>query len=296
MSAEPVGAAPPRTPPTVLALTAPGRADRSWLELRRDADTAARDRGTCRLALQLAERAWASGARRLVLVDLGAGSGANRRYLAPRLPMQQRWICVDHDPTHLENGHHQGAQTVLARVADVGPVLTGLPREPDDHLVVTCSALLDLLTDQDLVAVADAVTRHDASALLSLSVTGEVSWSPADVDDDLVRDAFEAHQRRDGRLGSSAPDRLVDLLRRRGRQVRSTRTDWVLDEREPALLSRFLDERVDAALEQLPQESDRLICWRERRHRQLAAGGLGVVVGHVDLVVSRPRPDGPRPG
>jgi trans-aconitate methyltransferase len=34
----------------------------------------------------------------LEIIDLGAGTGANQRWLAPRLPFQQRWIHLDHDP------------------------------------------------------------------------------------------------------------------------------------------------------------------------------------------------------
>jgi len=32
------------------------------------------------------------------IIDLGAGTGANQRWLAPRLPFRQRWIHIDHDP------------------------------------------------------------------------------------------------------------------------------------------------------------------------------------------------------
>ena len=34
----------------------------------------------------------------LEIIDLGAGTGANQRWLAPRLPFVQRWIHLDHDP------------------------------------------------------------------------------------------------------------------------------------------------------------------------------------------------------
>jgi hypothetical protein len=32
------------------------------------------------------------------IIDLGAGTGANQRWLAPRLPIRQRWLHLDHNP------------------------------------------------------------------------------------------------------------------------------------------------------------------------------------------------------
>jgi hypothetical protein len=241
---------------------------------------------------QLAERCWATGGRRLVLVDLGAGTGANQRYLGPRLPVRQRWVAVDRDPDHLRPEDHPGAELVRAEVADLGSLLAEIPLEPDDRLVLTCTALLDVLTDAELAVLADVVVRHGAAALLSLSVTGEVGWAPGHPDDDLLRAAFDEHQRqlgprvghgRNERPGPDAPARLGQLLRDRGREVREARTDWVLGAGDAELVSRFLDERVEAAVEQHPQHAAALRAWQDLRRQQLRSGELEVVVGHVDL-------------
>lgn len=61
-----------------------------WLALRAPADGRAR---ATRLLAPL--RAGWQGVRRII--DLGAGTGANLRYLAPRLGGTQHWRCVDHD-------------------------------------------------------------------------------------------------------------------------------------------------------------------------------------------------------
>lgn len=268
------------------------RAARDWLALRAVADTTARDGGAGRLPQQLAERCWATGGRRLVLVDLGAGTGANQRYLGPRLPVRQRWVAVDRDPDHLRPEDHPGAELVVAEVADLGSLLAEIPLEEDDRLVLTCSALLDVLTDDELAVLADAVVRHDAAALLSLSVTGEVGWSPPHRDDELLRAAFDEHQRqpdrgagqrRHTRPGPDAPAHLAQLLRDRGREVSEARTDWVLGAVDAELVSRFLDERVEAAVEQRPQHAAALRAWQDLRRQQLRSGELEVVVGHVDL-------------
>lgn len=259
------------------------RAGRDWLALRSSADTAARDRGAGDLPRRLAQDSWATGGRRLVLVDLGAGTGANRRYLAPRLPVRQRWVSVDRDADHLREEDHPGAELVGAEVEDLGTLLAGLVLEEDDRLVLTCSALLDVLTDGELTVLADETARHDAAGLFSLSVTGELELTPGHPDDHLLRAAFDDHQRRDARPGPDAPGRLARLLRDRGRETCEERTDWVLGAGDADLLSRFLDERVEAALVQAPRHGAVLRAWQDLRRGQLRSGRLEVVVGHVDL-------------
>ncbi|MGH6945123.1 MAG: hypothetical protein ACREH6_13000, partial [Geminicoccaceae bacterium] len=62
----------------------------AWLALREPYDHAARDRG-------LAARFAAALGAAPTLVDLGSGTGANLRCLAPHLGPGQNWRCLDHD-------------------------------------------------------------------------------------------------------------------------------------------------------------------------------------------------------
>ncbi|TVQ85738.1 MAG: class I SAM-dependent methyltransferase [Chromatiaceae bacterium] len=61
-----------------------------WLALRADADSRAR-------ADQLLTPLCAGWQGPRQVLDLGAGTGANLRHLAPRLGGEQHWCCVDHD-------------------------------------------------------------------------------------------------------------------------------------------------------------------------------------------------------
>ena len=63
-----------------------------WLCLREPADAAAR---SAELADRLGRHLAAAG--RLVIHDLGGGSGAMGRWLAPRLPGPQHWVVHDRD-------------------------------------------------------------------------------------------------------------------------------------------------------------------------------------------------------
>ena len=73
------------------------RVDRGWLSLREPADAAAR---ATELVEDLGRHLPATGRR--VIHDLGCGTGAMGRWLAPLLPGPQHWVVHDRDPDLLE--------------------------------------------------------------------------------------------------------------------------------------------------------------------------------------------------
>jgi SAM-dependent methyltransferase len=270
------------------------RACPDWLALRRAADTRARDAGAAPLLELLVDHLRGRGAGAVRVVDVGAGTGANHAYLSPRLPFEQHWVVVDHDPDLLAHAGHGSARRVEAGVHDLAEVLEELAAgDGSVPTLLTCAALLDVLTTCELGRLVDAVERSGAPALLSLSVTGRVEWSPPDPADALVAELFDAHQRRGGRPGPQAASVLVDDLRSRGLRVHSRPTPWVLDHRHPQLLARWLDERVGSALDQLAEQEDegrdrtrrQLTDWLARRRGQAASAGLVAQVDHFDLLV-----------
>jgi len=269
-----------------------------WLALREPADARARQAGAATLLTpllsHLAGRPYAGpgrpspdGAGRGVrVVDLGAGTGANLRWLAPRLSVlregaleAQHWTLVDHDPRLCSWGP-ASSTTVRADVADLPRLLTQL----DGVDLVTAAALLDLLDGPTLAAVVDATVAHGVPTLLALSVTGSVHLDPSHPADGAVRAAFDAHQRRDGRLGPDAPTEAVRRYRDRGWTVVEAPTAWRLGAHDTDLVLAWLEGRVEAAVEWQPSLDDRARAWLERRRAQALAGLLSVVVDHVDVL------------
>lgn len=151
--------------------------DPDWLALREDADARARALGSTDLLRQLVQHLRderpSRGDGPLRVVDLGWGTGANPRWLAPRLapPGRQRWTTVDHDQA-LTVTAPVLTTAVLADVADLEAVLARLGGAD----LVTAAALLDLLDEPRLTAVIDAVVGCGAAALFSLTVR----WSGQD--------------------------------------------------------------------------------------------------------------------
>lgn len=258
--------------------------DPAWLHLRGPADVRARTTHaadlTALLNRHLTHRLHDDGVVRLV--DVGSGTGTGAAWLRDRLPWEQDWRLVDHDPRLLAVAPATGegwARVVVAGVADLPALLADDPAH-----VVTCQALLDILTAEEADAVIVPAVASGAALLLSLNVTGEVEISPPHPDDALVADAFDAHQRRAGRLGPDAGDYAARVLRDHGYNITMAATSWHLDAAESALTRVWLEGRASAAAEQRPDQAGRIGRWLENRDWLAQQGELTAVVGHVDVL------------
>ena len=138
------------------------RVSPEWLVLREPADAAAR---SAELAERLGRHLPAAG--RLVIHDLGGGSGAMGRWLAPRLPGPQHWVVHDRDADLLElavsdppRAAADGtAVTVEARRSDITRLAPG---DLAGASLIVASALLDMLTRGRAGRDAPAPARRSA--------------------------------------------------------------------------------------------------------------------------------------
>jgi len=260
----------------------PVRVSPEWLVLREPADAAAR---SPELAERLGRQVATAG--RLVIHDLGGGSGAMGRWLAPRLPGPQHWIVHDRDADLLklavagapDPAADGAAVTVEARRSDLSLLTRG---ELADASLITASALLDLLTADALARMLVACTG--CPMLLALTVVGRVTLTPEEPLDALIGTAFDAHQRRNRRLGPDAVAVAVDQLRNAGAEVLLRPSPWRLDAAYPDLAAEWLAGWVAAACEQEPALAVDAGAYRDRRLAQAAAGELEVIVDHADLL------------
>jgi hypothetical protein len=253
------------------------RVSPEWLRLREPADAAAR---SAELAERLGRHLAAAG--RLVIHDLGGGSGAMGRWLAPRLPGPQHWVVHDRDADLLELAvaDAPGRASVEDRRSDITRLTRG---ELAGASVVTASALLDLLTADELARVLAACAG--CPMLLALTVVGRVTLTPEEPLDALIGAAFNEHQRRGGKLGPDAVAAAVNQLRGTGPELLVRPSLWRLDAARADLAAAWLGGWVAAACEQESSLAAEAGAYRARRLAQAAAGELEVVVEHADLLV-----------
>ena len=271
--------------------------DAGWLALREPVDHRSRAES---LLAPLCDTWRARGWSRVL--DLGGGTGSNLRYLAPRLPLGQQWVLVDHDPDHLRT---------LGR-ADVPGSVQSLTLVPGDLAceglaavasadLVTASALLDLVSADWLSRVVDACAAAGRGAQFALSYDGRIRWSaggahgglgPEEPDDALVREAVNAHQTGDKGLGSAlgpaAGSVAARLFQAAGCRTRLCSSSWRLGAADAPLVRRLIDGWAAAAAEVRPADTGRVRAWADRRRATVATGRFTLTVGHRDLLALPP--------
>lgn len=277
-----------------------------WLALREHADHAAR-------SVALVERLQPAGrdAQTRRIVDLGTGTGSNLRALAGRLGGRQHWRLVDHDqalldllPLRLAEWAERAGLAVERRGAQLRLLSAGLDVQVRTEAVdlaadlaaldlancdlVTAAALLDLTSRSWVDALVEKACAAGAAALFALNYDGRIDWYPAVVDDDIVRDLFNAHQQTDKGFGMSLGPRggayVREALDRAGYRTSTAASDWRLHADDQALQLAFLDGQATAATECRPDAASRIDDWATRRRAACRDGESTLRVGHVDVL------------
>jgi hypothetical protein len=283
-----------------------------WLRLREASDVSARSE-----ELTLAIAAAMPADEPLYALDLATGTGSNIRYLAEHLPKRQHWLAVDQNAVLLASLLERMRQWGAARGYDVRLDTTAcVVRGPrlECHIetlqldlglltdrvlfagrqLVTASALLDLVSESWLRALAAHCRAEGASALFTVTYNGRSSCEPHEPEDDLVLDLFNRHQKTDKGLGgpASGPDAAAVAERcfaNTGFHVRRTPSDWDIGPTDRDMQRVLIDGWARAARDIAPRRARAIAAWHVRRLAHVDAGRSRIVVGHDDLAASPPR-------
>ena len=262
------------------------RATPGWLALREPADAAAR-------ASDLVDQVRPQlPPDRILVHDLGCGTGSMVRWLAPLLPGRQHWVLCDRDQDLLDHavadlpvGADGSTVTAETQRRDITRMDRG---ELSGASLITASALLDMFTADELDRFVETCVAAKCPVLVTISVVGRVELTPTDPLDTVVADAFNAHQRRTsggGRLlGPDAVDAAVTAFNRLGAEVFVRPSPWQLGSGQAELTAAWFTGWLDAACQQRPGLAAATADYRRRRLAQATAGDLGVTVHHLDLL------------
>lgn len=283
-----------------------------WLRLREPADAAARSDTLTRAIVAAMPTDEPTCA-----VDLATGAGSNIRYLAERLPCHQRWLAVDRSVELLRDLRERTAEWASGRgydaVIDSGTVRLRGPKldclietvETDlgtlsDRLLfagrhlVTASALLDLVSESWLRALASHCRAAGAAALFTIIYNGRSVCDPVEPEDALVLDLFNRHQKTDKRLGGRAAGPDAAAVAERcftdvGYQVRREASDWVLGPGDREMQRTLVDGWAHAATEIDPRHARAIGDWQARRLAHVEAACSRMIVCHDDVAAWPPR-------
>ena len=267
----------------------------NWLALREPADAASRSVALTQDVADVLDRH-----HPVSILDLGAGTGSNVRYLASRLPVPQRWLLVDRDPVLLADvpdrmsswaalhGHevatHGDGLVIRGQHVD-GCIETrcldlGALEDPgifSGRHLVTASALLDLVSETWLRTLAWRCRNASAAVLFALTYNGRSRCSPREPEDDAIRELLNRHQRAsDKGFGPAAGPSAVGCVARSfaavGYDVRREASDWTLSPDMRELQRQLIEGWAEAALEISPAQAAIIGNWLDRRIAHVEAG------------------------
>ena len=277
-----------------------------WLALREPADHQARSAGL----VDKFRRSHRAG-KALKILDLGAGSGANFRFMAPRLGAGQHWRLLDHDagllagmpgrlavwaqnneaqvftdgPGWHVRGKHFDAR-INTEIVDLSEDFASIDFDAID--LVTGSALLDLVSVNWLSLLAQACAGQACAALFALSYDGRAHWSPVHPLDARVLEAFNMHQRQDKTFGRAlGPDAIAvfgEQFAARDYRIESESSAWVLGAAQHSLQLELMQGWAEAASEAVPSLNAGLPQWLASRQACAAEESTTMTVGHADLL------------
>jgi Methyltransferase domain len=274
-----------------------------WLGLRSAADRRARSRGL----LSVLPRKYPA------IIDLGAGTGANLRWLAPELAPVQRWTLVDNDSALLEialsatrawaeqlgyevkvvqaSGRHLSINgdrldaTVRTLALDLSKNAGALDMPAGG--LVTASALFDLVSESWLSRLVARIAESGSSILWALNYDGRVSLDPSLSDDAGMLALLNRHQLTDKgfgpALGPGAWLVAQGLLEQSGLDVTIVDSSWHCDAADGELIQAFINGWAEAAVDIAPTDRVSIQQWCKQRLALAAEGKLRLTVGHRDL-------------
>jgi SAM-dependent methyltransferase len=253
-----------------------------WLARREPYDRRARNPSILDAVVASVQHASVLG-----IVDLGCGTGAMLRELAPRLAARQNWRLVDND------------LNLVGRVApsDVlsGITVTAMPLDLSRDLeaaldgsldLVVTSALLDLVSEAWLERLALEIAARTLSFYAALSYDGRADFDPADPFDEAIIAALNTHQRTDKgfgpALGPDAASCAIARLRSLGYAVVHGPSDWVVAADDADMQLALLDGWAGAAYGAGASRADAM-AWLSRRRDLVLTGRSSIRVGHTDF-------------
>jgi len=241
-----------------------------WISLRAKQDLMARDKSL----IGMLSKSIGTKSKPLV-VDVGSGTGALRRALAPKLPRDVSWRMVDHDPKMVADLQRRYGkdQVVDADMAHDFSYLDGAD-------VVAATAFYDLVSDNWL----DSFVAHlpkKSIVYAALTYNGKETWEPSHPQDARVMDMFQRnhHHLNDFgmRLGGKAASAMAEKLKAAGWRVHTKETWWAIQPSIEHDLAGMLTEFHRGAAVKQGMDASAARAWASFPRDMIR-------VGHVDML------------
>jgi len=257
----------------------------AWLDLRENADFAARDKNLVTQALHWLGQAAAPISPDRIIVDLGAGTGSTLRARTTLGATNLACRLVDLDGKLLDEALRRHGKNYLIEDYQADLNIIGELPLTGAH-IVSASALFDLASAEFIDALIERIDARKTAVYAALNYDGTTTWAPAHPLDEKVLAAFNQDQRTDKGLGPAlGPDctaYLKQALEKKGYTVSIQPSPWQLDGKDAQMQQELINGIAMAVSEGYDLNVDELIAWKIFRTANIANGNCSI--GHWDLL------------
>jgi len=279
-----------------------------WLSLRESADHRARSQGLLQEVQQYFERTQPGLGKTehfpFLITDLGCGTGSNLRALAQDFPEFQHWTLIDYDPLLLsaarislsswadrivENDSANPLASQLRLIKNGKKITVNFLQEDLSKNIenvlgkhtdlLTAAAFFDLVSPDWIVRFCQSL---NAPLYTVLTYDGTEKWLPPHPTDQLVLDAFHAHQSTDKGFGLSAGPGAIQIMQNqltaRSFNVQLEKSPWILNHADQALMQALATGSANAVAETNRVPTSDLNAWLAARMQ-----AQHCEIGHWDL-------------
>lgn len=277
-----------------------------WLELRIPYDANGRN-----LNIEASCQQYLKKHKRLKIVDLGAGTGANCRYYLSKISQEQEWFLVEQNPELLEIAFDRLISWALDNGYESKSQNSRLDLKNQDHKIIihkTVGSILDLENLIDLktfdLAVANAVfdlfskkqfqtflkclKKYQLPLLATVNYTG-MNFIPQTEDDSYFIKYYNQHMQREqyfGRgMGPNCGSYMWEAMRCIGMKGLQGESPWEISSSDSVflqLLLEFMEKSIPEILENATLE-DELNTWLRKKQQMIAQQELSCSVAHQDF-------------
>lgn len=283
----------------------------SWLAQREMFDLSSRSTKLAQNFVEAVQANKKNTQNLLRLIDLGGGTGANFRVLAPLIETNQYWLICENDPqllnealaTTIEWARKQSwtcknsngflliqagksKWTIEMRQIDLSLDINSIDASHFDG--VTTSAFLDLVSEEWLQRMVKWINKSQRPFLAAMTVDGLRHWEPELASDLRINEAFQRHQLTDKgfgcALGPEAIQTLIQIFNQYEIYCETAKSDWIINSYATDMLRKLIDETVEVVEQTGRANSLGLRAWHSQRHQYVSQGLARMTVGHMDLL------------
>jgi precorrin-6B methylase 2 len=245
----------------------------------------------------------------IALIDVGAGTGANCRYLMEKIPANQEWILIEQNSEFSEESlrslqHHglqKGYETYLqngtltlkapAKTVQIKALqgsLLEINRMADLSATnaVVANAVFDLFTAEEFETFVQKITRHQLLFYATMNYEN-MHFLPTHPQDEKMICLYHEHMLRPQDMGTALGPgsvvQMIEILQQHRYAVTAGNSLWHIHSKHEKMM-RYLLNFMASAIAELPLSVEDTLLLKPWKKQKEEATVLHLIIEHQDIL------------